>query len=452
MTADTTDERPAADGTEPAHLGVLATWRQTPLPARAILAGVFISRLAGFLQIFLVLFLTHRGFSAGQAGLALGLYGAGSVLGAFTGGWLSDRLSARAATLISMAGSALLLVAILYLRNYPLILVAVVLLSTIGVLYRPAAQTLLTELVPARQLVMVTAMYRLCLNLGTTAAPLIGVALVSVSYNLLFWAEALAALAYGLIALRVFPAKARRPAAADGTRSQPDPGYWAILSDWRYLFYLAAVLLIMVVYTQYTAALPLAIVHAHLSVWWYGTVVTLNAVLVVVCEVPVTQFVQTWPLRLTALGGFGLIAVGYGVYAIAIVPVLLIIGTVVWTASEIIGGPTTFAYPGLAAPAHLRGRYFGAMQSMVGLGSTIGPIVGVLLWNHLGQGVWLWAAGAGVLSAICARIGMRRPEEAAPAVPDSAQPVAPEGAPAPELSPGAAGEPEPTRTAAEPAG
>jgi MFS family permease len=411
MSGETPGEGITTDEAAPRHLGVLATWRQTPGQAKALLAGVFVSRLAGFLQIFLVLFLTHRGYSSGQAGIALGVYGAGAVLGTFTGGWLSDRLSARTATLISMMGSAVLIASIIYLKVYLLILVAVLLVSTVGLLYRPAAQSLITELTPPGQLVMVTAMYRLCLNLGTTAAPLIGVALASVSYSLLFWGEAVAALTYGLIALRFLPRRpktAARPADGQAARA-PQAGYRALLADWRYLFFLAAVLLVMVVYCQYTAALPLAIEHAKLSLWWYGAVVTLNAVIVVTCEVLATKFVQTWPLRLTALSGFGLVAVGYGIYGIAITPVFLILGTLIWTLSEIIGAPTTFAYPGMVAPLSARGRYIGAMQSAVGLGGTIGPILGVTLWNHVGQQVWLWAAAVGVLSAICARIGMRIP-------------------------------------------
>src|SRR5690606_5488071 len=148
--------------TEAAHsrLGVLATWRRTPTAARALLAGVFVNRLAGFLVIFLVLFMTDRGFSAAQAGLALGVYGAGSVVGTLVGGYLSDRLGARQATLVCRFGTALLLLAILYAGYYPLILLAVMTLSVVGVVYRPAAQTMLTELVPASQLVMVNAMYR----------------------------------------------------------------------------------------------------------------------------------------------------------------------------------------------------------------------------------------------------------------------------------------------------
>lgn len=135
----------AQDGT-PLHLGVRATWQQTPRAAKALLAGVLVNRLAGFLQIFLVLFLTHRGYSAAQAGLALGVYGAGGVLGTFAGGFLTDWLSARRVTLISMMGSAVLLVCIVYVRLYILILLAVLLVSTVGLLYRPAAQSLLIGL------------------------------------------------------------------------------------------------------------------------------------------------------------------------------------------------------------------------------------------------------------------------------------------------------------------
>jgi MFS family permease len=435
MSAEAKDETTPAEGAAPSHLGVMDTWRQTPVPARALLAGVFINRLAGFLQIFLVLFLTDKGFSTGQAGLALGVWGFGGVLGTIIGGYLSDKLSARSATLYSMLGTAALLIGILYIGYYPLLLVVVMAAGLVAPIYRPAAQAMITELVPRSQLVMVTAMYRLCLNLGTTAAPLVGVALVSVSYNLLFWGEAAAALTYGVIAVRFLPRRVAGPGSA-GEEAQAAPaagarpgrtGYLAVLTDTRYMFYLAAVFFIMVVYIQYTASLPLAIVDAELSLWWYGAVVTLNAVVVVTLEVPLTRFVQAWPLRVVALAGFGLIAFGYATYAIAILPIFLILGTLIWTASEIIGGPTTFAYPGMVAPAHLRGRYFGAQQTAIGLALTVGPVAGVTLWNELGQGVWLCAAAVGLLSAVCARIGMRLPssaEQPAPATEPDPEPAA----------------------------
>jgi Major Facilitator Superfamily len=277
------------------------------------------------------------------------------------------------------------------------------------------------------------------MNLGVSAAPLLGVALISVSYNLLFWAEGIAALIYGLIAMNFLPKKTKpaEPAeaaieaeappevavaaeAVAATAAKPTSGYQTLLADWRYMFYLASVLFVTLAYVQYTATLPLAIVHAHLSLWWYSAVVAVNAVVVAGCEVFVTKYVQNWPLRLTALLGFGLTAVGYGLYGIGIVPVFLIFGTLIWTSSEIIGAPTTFAYPGMVAPPELRGRYFGAMQSTFGLAAALGPVIGVILWNHLGQGVWLIACGSGVIATIFARIGWRIPKpapEPAPAQP-----------------------------------
>jgi MFS family permease len=390
-------------------LGAIATWRRTSITAKALLFGVFVNRLGAFLQIFLVLFLTHRGFSAGQAGFALGVYGAGSVLGSFAGGWLSDRLSPRAATLISMLGSAALIVSILYIDVYWAIVLAVLLASSVGMLNRPAAQAMLAELTESGRLVMTMAMYRLAINLGTAITPIVGVALANISYNLLFWAEAMTAVIYSAIAWRFLPGKAQK--AAEAAAAEPKQGYRAVLADWRYDFYLAAVFLVTIVYCQYIAVLPLAIVGEGLSLWWYSMVVSANAVIVAVCEVPATKYVQTWPLRLTAIAGFGLVAVGYGVYAIALIPVLLILGTLIWTTSEIIGAPTTFAYPGMVAPPHLRGRYSGAMLGVFGLGNAVGPAVGVFLWDKVGQTFWLWAAAVAVLSAVCARIGMRRPDE-----------------------------------------
>lgn len=398
-------------------LGVLATFRQTPPAVKAILAGVFVGRLAGFLVIFLVVFLTERGFTTGQAGFALGVYGAGAVVGSFIGGWATDRLSARSATAISMLGTPVLIVSILYLKAFPLIVVAVFLVGSVGQLYRPAAQYLITELTPPGQLVMVTAMQRLALNLGTTVTPLIGTALLTISYSLLFWAEAVASVIYGLIALIALPPRIKPSDTAGAASAAPQPraGYRAVLSDWRYLFFLGAVFFITVVYSQYTAALPLAIVASGLSLWWYSAVVSLNALIVATCEVLATRWVQTWPMRVTALSGFGLVAIGYTVYAIGIAPALLILGTIVWTASEITGAPTTFAYPGMVAPVHLRGRYIGAMQTLFGLANAVGPILGIAVWEAFGQAVFVWAAAVAALATLCALIGMRLPG-ATPAV------------------------------------
>ena len=260
-------------GARPAdEAGIWITLRQSSVPVRAMLVGVLVNQLGGFLQTFLVLFLTHRGFSDIHAATALGGYGAGCFAGVLIGGAFSDRLGPRLATFASMTGYAALLIAVLYLRNFPLLLATVFLVGLVGRFYRPAAAAMLSELTPPHQQVMIFAVYRLAMNVGTTAAPLLASALIAVSYQLLFWCDAATALVYGLIAIVTLPARQGRvgngPAIRRATRRQS--GYRAVLADRRYVLYLLAVVVNSAVYIQYVSTLPLAMSDAGAATIWYS--------------------------------------------------------------------------------------------------------------------------------------------------------------------------------------
>jgi hypothetical protein len=69
--------------------GVWATYRSSPISVKTILAGVLLSKLGGFLNVFIVLYLTARGYSPERAALALSVYGASAVAGSFIGGTLA---------------------------------------------------------------------------------------------------------------------------------------------------------------------------------------------------------------------------------------------------------------------------------------------------------------------------------------------------------------------------
>jgi MFS family permease len=71
------------------------------------------------------------------------------------------------------------------------------------------------------------------------------------------------------------------------------------------------------------------------------------------------------------------------------------------------------AYPGLAAPAGLRGRYIASMQTMFNLGGALGPVLGVAIYRAVGSAVWGWCAAGCVVGLALALAGMRSP---APAV------------------------------------
>ncbi len=182
--------------------GVWETFSQSPLSSKVVLLGVMVNRLSGFLQIFIVLFLISLGYSHKQTIWALAVYGIGAVIGALVGGSLSERLGARAASVISMGATAVLTASILYLNNFTSILFIVLLAALSAQLFRPASSTLLSIQTPKERQTMIFAIYRLGLNLGATGAPMIGYALYEwgrESFVYVFWGEAIIAGVYALL-------------------------------------------------------------------------------------------------------------------------------------------------------------------------------------------------------------------------------------------------------------
>src|ERR1700683_1438614 len=312
-----------------ATAGVIATFRDSSVAVKTLIPGIFINRLSGFLNIFLVLYLTSRGFSAGLASIALGCYGAGALVGVFIGGMLACRIGARNATVISMVSASALTASLLFLPDYPLLLTAAVAVGLGGQLYRPAAGTLLSELTPDDQQIMIFAMHRFGMNLGATAAPLVGIALYGIggqSYFLLFWSEAVIAAAYAVLAWVALPRRVPRariasdPVRPHAARAPASGRYRGMLRDRRYLVFLVAALLHTAVYAQYLSTLPLDVTASRIPVVWYTLAVSLNGLIVITFELGLTKITQRWPFKLTIGLAFALLGIGVGGYGFAARP------------------------------------------------------------------------------------------------------------------------------------
>lgn len=415
-----TDVRPAEAAPEPAAApaapGVWVTFKEAPRAVKTVLAGVLVNRLSGFLHVFLVLFLTAEGYSKGHTVIALGVYGGGAVAGSLAGGTLADRLGIRGATVLSMSSTAVLTAALLYLSDFTLLLCAIALVSLGAQLFRPASATLLAEQTDGDRQIMIFAMYRFGLNVGATAAPLLGYALYNAggqTYTLLFWGEAALALAYALVARATLPA--RSPVRTGPVReAAPTGGYGAVLRDRRYLLYLVAAFFHSAVYMQYLSTLPLSLKDAHIALFWYTFAVALNGFIVIAFELLVTKVSQRWPLKITIGLGFALVGAGVACYGLPIGPAAVVIGTLVWSLGEILGGPAVFAYPAGAGPGALRSRYIGSFQFTFGLGSALGPMAGTWLFLQYGQLVWPLVGACSLLATLFGLIAVRtRPAAAA---------------------------------------
>ncbi|NUR27414.1 MAG: MFS transporter [Catenulispora sp.] len=387
-------------------VGVLATLAGLPNMVRFLLAGIFVNQLGAFLRAFMVLYLVHRGFSNSQAGTALALYGAGSVIGLLFGGGLADRLGARLTIVWAMLTSAALVVSVSALRSYPVILVAVFLAGATAQSYRPAASTMLAKATTKDRQTMVFALNRMAVNLGALGGPLLAAWLIAVSWDLMFWLDGATSVAYAVIAYLKLPREDAETRAMGAARSDRI-GYVAVLKDRRYSFYLFMVFANAVVYIQMMTVLPLSIKAAGHPTVVYSVLNSLSAGMIIGLELLITRFVQHWAPRTAISVGFGLLGIGLVGFGLPGGVPTLVAAMVVGTTGEMIGGPSVFAWPARVAPAAATGRYLGAMQSAFGLGQAVGPVLGVAVWNAGHRQLWVWCGVVAALCVIAGQLGMR---------------------------------------------
>ncbi|CAM5432988.1 MFS transporter OS=Streptomyces alboniger OX=132473 GN=CP975_16170 PE=4 SV=1 [Streptomyces alboniger] len=392
---------PAADP------GIRAALRELPGPARLLLAGVALNRMGSYVQVFVVLYVTSLGHTAAQAGLVLTGYGAGSVLGTLLGGTLAERIGNRLAIAGSVIVTGLLTAVLPAAPGYLALLLTVTAVGVASQVYRPAASALLAELLPPRRLVVASAAFRLALNLGAALGPLVGAALLTGSYTLMFEVNAGVSVLFGLVALAVLPRGGAATAARGGrTRVR----YADVLRDRRFALVVLALFLIALVESQYLAALPLDLHDRGIPTAVYTALVALNGLLVILGELPLTRYVQNWPMRVSIAGGIALIGAGIGLYGVGGGVAFLVVATVVWTLGEMIAAPSTLAYPALTAPEGAGSRYIAALSAGQSVGYAAGPALGALLFQGLGTAVWPVFGVIGLLAAAAARSGVHQPE------------------------------------------
>jgi MFS family permease len=420
----------AADGDGPgpgpgqAPAGTLRTLRELPRPAVVLLAGVALSRAGSFLSIFLVLYLTSTGYKAAAAGVALTVYGIGSILGTLAGGSATGRFGPRVTIVVSSLATGVAVAAFPVVKGFVPLTILCFAVGGTSQTYRPAAATLLAELTPPSRLVITSAASRLGLNVGAAAGPLLGAWLAGISYPLMFEVNAAVSVAFAIVAQVALPGRprlGRGPATATADAAVADaavgPGrparYRDLLADRRFLLVLAGMFITAIAEMQYQAALPLEIRQRGLPTTIYGGLLALNGALVIAVELPLTGLIRRLPMRTTIAAGCLLLGVGLALFGVPAGTAFLFAAAVVWTLGEIISAPSIVAYPALAAPSpELRGHYIGALNTFQSAGWAIGPAIGTALFEFRSAAPWIMCAAAGLLAFGCMWLGVRDPAQA----------------------------------------
>ncbi len=398
-------------------VGLRQALREMPREAWVLFAGTFVNRFGSFVLPFLILYLVKRGYPTVAAGAIVGLYGAGALLASMAGGYLADHLGRRTAIALSMFTSASALMLLSQAEHLGSIAGLTFLAGLTAELYRPASGALLADLVPAGRRVTAFALYRLAINAGFAIGPAAAGFLADRSFLWLFVGDAITSVVFGILALTALPAVTH----ARAEREERGETMRAILRDRAFVAFLAASLAIAFVYMQSVSTFALHVRDSGLSNAVYGALVSLNGLLIIFLELPITTVTQRLRPRPVIAAGMLLVGIGFGLTALAHTAPALVLTVLVWTLGEIVGAPVGSAYVADIAPQHLRGRYQGAWGLTWGLAAVLGPTLGTRMYAWSPSGFWSICAVLGTVAAGLVFLG-REPERAPAPVATTARP------------------------------
>lgn len=377
-----------------------STWYGLPSVFWYLWLGAFISRLGGFVMLFLPIYLTERrGFSIESASLAVSLYGAGSLFAGPLGGTLADRVGRRFTLLLGLLGSALAMLHLGFSASPVRIGFGAMLLGVLSELGRPATQAAIADLVPPSQRMRAYALLYWAINLGFAGAAMLAGVLAHHDFRLLFIGDAASTMIFGLIVFFCVP---ETLAHAPGEKSASAPSA-SLLVPYRDPVFLSFVLIqfsVAWVFRQSDSSLALDMTRHGISMPRYGQLLAINGVLIILLQPFVVRYIgrvrRAHALAFGALltgAGFGMCALGHGqgLYAISIA---------VWTLGEILFSPLAPALIADLSPPELRGSYQGAFQLSWGGAGLLGPALGGLIMGQLGaRTLWVLCLCIGVSAA-----------------------------------------------------
>jgi MFS family permease len=353
-----------------------------------LLALVALVNRAGSMVLpFVALYLTvERGFTTRDAGRIVALYGVGAVVGAYLGGWLSDRIGAVRTQQTSLALGGAGFLALGSLRGRFAIAIGILVVSVVVEAFRPAVMTSVAERAHPGQKARAFALLRLAANLGFGIGPALGGLLASHGYRWLFIGDAATCWAAALL-LTVLPLGERlRPTDASSEEK-------ARRSPWRDGPFLAMTGLTVVLASclfQFFSTLPLYFrEEIGLLESRIGALLSLNALTIVAFEMVLIHAVRDRDrMRLSGAGAF-LVCAGYALVPYGASVGFLALTILVWTFGEMLVLPVLNAVAAERAGPGFEGQYMGLYAMAYSIAFILAPITGTLVYERLGPAT-LW--------------------------------------------------------------
>lgn len=357
---------------------------------------VFIDRFGGFmLYPFFALYLTKR-FNIGMStvGALFAVFSISGFVGSALGGAITDRVGRKGVILFSLVLSSLSALGMGFAPSLEMFMLVSVVVGTLSNIGHPAHEAVVADLLPENKRAEGYGIIRVVFNLAVIVAPAVAGLLIARSYILLFIVDAAISLIAAAIVLFALPET--KPASAPHTRpesmAQTFAGYGRVFKDIPFVAFVAVSVMMTLVYMNMNTTLGVFLRDHHaLPEAGYGSLLSLNAILVVLFQFWIARRLEKYkPMLMLALGA-ALYAVGFALYGFVSTYVWFALAMIVITIGEMIVSPFQQSMVAHFAPEAMRGRYMAIAGLSWGIAFAAGPYLAGLILDNTNPN-WLWLA------------------------------------------------------------
>lgn len=348
-------------------------------------AMTFINRAGAMVLPFLSKYL-HEDlhFSLPQVGTIMMCFGAGSMLGSFLGGKLTDKLGFYKIMVFSLFTCGLCLIALERIHSFAGLCIGMFLTMTIADMFRPALFVSISSYSTPETRTRALSLLRLAMNLGFALGPaLAGLIIMGIGYSGLFWIDG----ASCILAILVFALLVGEKRAESASATTVGTDVRTLRNDKLYWVFLLVAFLGALTFFQILSTFPLytrdGFGYSELET---GLLMTLNGVLVFAFEMPIVGYLEKRHTDKLRIMLWGMVALALGYFALfwkghAVALALCVIGL---SFGEIFVFPFSNAFAVNRAPLHQKGMYMAYYTMAFSLAHIVGSKLGMEVVERFG--------------------------------------------------------------------
>lgn len=356
---------------------------------------MLINRSGTMVLPFMTLYCNDRGYTQTQGGLAVAIYGIGSLFGAFIGGRLSDKLGFYYVQFAALFFGGIMFIILGQMNSYLSICICIFFTSMVNESFRPANSSAIAYYSTPQNRTQSFSLNRLAINLGWGVGSALAGMLASISYKLLFWVDGFTNIAAAIVLLMILPkVTLAEQHKADHVKSKASKTPY---QDKTFLIFVGFMLLFALCFFQLFTTVPLYFKEGlKLNEFWIGVIMSMNGIVIALFEmVVVFRLEGSRPYLKLMQYGTLLLALSYFMLNIPLANGFMLATIVILmvTIAEIVGMPFMNSYYIARTTPENRGQYAALYTMAWSCAQVIGSLSGTQIAHSFGFYYLWWILG-----------------------------------------------------------